>query len=79
MTATKFNTDINYSNSVWAQIGGVRQEEMNVLELEFLFFLQFSLVITKDEFEKYEKQLKSKIKLPPFNHVNHANGSQKEM
>ena len=62
MTATKFNTDTYYSNTAWAVIGGVRTEEMNVLELEFLFMLQFSLLITKEEYEKYEKIIHQKHK-----------------
>lgn len=70
MTASKFNTDINYTNSVWATIGGIRQEEMNVLELEFLFLLQFSLVVTKDEYEKYEHEIKTKAELAPFRNYN---------
>lgn len=61
MAATKFNTDTYYSNTAWAAIGGVRTEEMNVLELEFLFMLQFSLLITREEFEKYEKMIDQKL------------------
>lgn len=68
LTAAKFNTDCHHSNSLWAEIGGVRQEDLNVLELEFLFGLQFSLLIKEEEYEKYSEDLKLKAQLPPFAH-----------
>ncbi|KAK8890314.1 Cyclin-dependent protein kinase [Tritrichomonas musculus] len=66
MTASKFNTDLNLSNEAWAAIGGVRIEEMNILEIEFLFLLQFSINVKKDEYEQYNKELSEKAKLKPF-------------
>ena len=57
LTASKFLTDVFYNNQVWALIGGVRTEEINILEREFLFMLEFSLVISKEEYEHYEKLL----------------------
>jgi len=66
LTAAKFNTDRHHRNSFWAEIGGVRNEEINVLELEFLFGLQFSLVIKKEEYAKYHNELKLKAQLPIF-------------
>ena len=71
MTAAKFNTDTYYSNSVWASIGGVRAEEMNVLELEFLFLLQFSLVITKEEYETYDREIRLKASYLTNNYEHH--------
>lgn len=66
LTASKFVTDLSYSNTTWASFGGVRTEEMNILEREFLFLLQFSLVISKDEYEKYDKELNSKSAMTFF-------------
>jgi hypothetical protein len=66
LTAAKFNTDCHFPNSFWAGIGGVRNEELNVLELEFLFGLQFSLVIKNEEYAKYAEMLHLKARLPIF-------------
>jgi hypothetical protein len=68
LTAAKFNTDCHHSNSFWAEIGGVRSEDLNVLELEFLFGLEFSLVIKREEYAQYHDQLKLKAQLPIFAH-----------
>ena len=70
MTAAKFNTDLNLNNSAWAAIGGIRPEEMNILEIEFLFLLQFSINVTKEEFTRYNDVMASKAKIPPFRTVN---------
>lgn len=66
LISSKFNTDMHISNSTWATVGGVRLEELNVLELEFLFLLGFSLVVKKEEYEKYEAELQKKAELPEF-------------
>lgn len=66
MTASKFNTDLNMNNEAWAAIGGVRIEEMNILEIEFLFLLQFSINVKKDEYDLYNNELTEKAKLKPF-------------
>ena len=66
MTATKFNTDTHLPNTFWAGIGGVRVEELNLLELEFLFLMGFSLVITQDEYKKWDDELHLKAELPTF-------------
>ena len=66
LTASKFTTDLYYNNLTWANIGGIRLEELNVLELEYLFALGFSIVVTKEEFNRYDEELKMKAKLPVF-------------
>lgn len=66
MTASKFTTDMGFQNVAWAAIGGIRAEEMNILELEFLFQLQFGLVVTDIEYAKYDAEIESKSKLSPF-------------
>ena len=69
LAATKFVTDLSYNNSTWANFGGVRTEELNILEKEFLFILHFSLVVSKDDYEKYENMLKEKSKIDFFKNV----------
>ncbi|GLJ31978.1 hypothetical protein SUGI_0643680 [Cryptomeria japonica] len=53
MVASKFVEDINYKNSYYATVGGFSTEEMNRLEMEFLFLLGFKLQVTVNVFESY--------------------------
>eukprot|EP00741_Cyanophora_paradoxa_P013119 tig00020675_g12672.t1 len=53
LCATKFVDDFFDSNSYFARIGGVPLQEMNALELEFLFLIRFDLVLSPDEFALY--------------------------
>ena len=43
MLAAKFYDDIYYNNAYYAKIGGVPCHEINNLELEFLFMINFTL------------------------------------
>ncbi|GLJ31981.1 hypothetical protein SUGI_0643710 [Cryptomeria japonica] len=53
MIASKFVEDINYKNSYYATVGGFSREEINRLEMEFLFLLGFKLQVTVNVFERY--------------------------
>ena len=57
MLAAKFSEDTYYNNAYYAKIGGVPCEELNKLELEFLFLVNFSLNVTAEVFEKYRLEL----------------------
>jgi len=57
MVSTKFFSDVFYTNIHYAKVGGVTNLELNQLELEFLFMLNFDLIIQQEEFEKYGNQL----------------------
>ncbi|KAJ7570941.1 hypothetical protein O6H91_01G140900 [Diphasiastrum complanatum] len=57
MVAAKFLDDAFYNNAFYAKIGGVATNEMNRLELEFLFCLNFRLQVTVAVFEKYCEHL----------------------
>ncbi|KAL8166387.1 hypothetical protein V2J09_007886 [Rumex salicifolius] len=46
-------------NAHYAKIGGVSTKEMNSLEMEFLFSLDFKLHVTLETFDHYCLQLKS--------------------
>lgn len=46
-----------YSNAYYAKVGGVSTEEMNRMELEFLFNLEFRLFVTTELFLKYCEKL----------------------
>eukprot|EP01135_Chromosphaera_perkinsii_P002961 Nk52_evm72s230 gene=Nk52_evmTU72s230 len=60
MTAAKYFDDNYYKNQFYARVGGVPNNELNTLELEFLFMLDFNLHITELEYEKYKLKLLGK-------------------
>ncbi|CAI5478810.1 unnamed protein product [Closterium sp. Yama58-4] len=53
LVAVKFMDDAYYNNAYYAKVGGISIEEMNRLELEFLFRLNFQLNVTETEFSSY--------------------------
>ncbi|XVF06105.1 hypothetical protein REPUB_Repub06bG0019400 [Reevesia pubescens] len=53
MVAAKFMDDQCNNNAYYAKVGGVSTEEMNGLEMKFLFSLDFRLHVTTDVFNKY--------------------------
>ncbi|XP_021282188.1 cyclin-P3-1 [Herrania umbratica] len=53
MVAAKFIDDHCYNNAYYAKVGGVSTEEMNELEMRFLFSLDFRLHVTTEVFNKY--------------------------
>ncbi|XP_054803806.1 cyclin-P3-1 [Prosopis cineraria] len=57
MVAAKFVDDGCYSNGHYARVGGVSTAEMNRMELEFLFNLDFRLFVTTQVFCKYCEKL----------------------
>lgn len=59
MMASKFFDDQYFNNAYYAKVGGVPCTEINSLELEFLFSINFSLHVSTDVFEKYFAELAS--------------------
>lgn len=57
LLAAKFFDDAYYNNAYYAKVGGVLVSEMNSLEVEFLFRINFSLRVLPDVFEKYNSEL----------------------
>ena len=57
MSAAKFYDDIYFNNEMYAKVGGIHVEELNLLELEFVFFINFSLMVPQEEFKKYYNEL----------------------
>ncbi|KAJ7590722.1 cyclin-domain-containing protein [Mycena floridula] len=55
--ASKFFSDVFYTNSRYAKVGGLPQSELNQLELHFLLLNDFRLVIPQDEMQRYAEQL----------------------
>ncbi|KAI4322561.1 hypothetical protein L6164_022242 [Bauhinia variegata] len=63
MIASKMLDDVHYNNAFYARVGGVSNAELNRLELELLFLLDFGVVVSSRVFESYclhlEKQMLS--------------------
>lgn len=57
LVAAKFVEDECYNNAYYAKIGGISVAEMNKLEMNFLFTLEFKLHVTTEVFTKYCLQL----------------------
>ena len=59
MLAAKFFDDMYFNNSYYAKIGGVPCSEINALELEFLFLINFTLYVEPDSYNKYYSELRN--------------------
>ncbi|KAF9163558.1 hypothetical protein DFQ26_002407 [Actinomortierella ambigua] len=57
MVAAKFTSDLYYSNARYAKYGGLRLEELNQLELEFLFSIKFDLNVKVPHIEQVGRLL----------------------
>ncbi|KAG1739896.1 cyclin-domain-containing protein [Suillus paluster] len=55
--ASKFFSDVFYTNSRYAKVGGLPLAELNQLELQFLLLNDFRLVISPEEMQRYAEQL----------------------
>ncbi|EDO17710.1 hypothetical protein Kpol_1033p13 [Vanderwaltozyma polyspora DSM 70294] len=51
--STKFFSDLFYSNSRYARVGGISLQELNNLELQFLLMCDFHLLISVEELQRY--------------------------
>ena len=70
LLAAKFFDDAYYNNAYYAKVGGVLVSEMNGLEVDFLFRINFSLHVTPELFAQYRVELLShsgldSLSLPP--------------
>ncbi|KAJ4770647.1 Cyclin-U4-1 [Rhynchospora pubera] len=61
MVAAKFMDDLHYSNAYYARVGGIEVSEMNYLELELLFGLQFELNVSPNQFNSYCTMLEAEM------------------
>jgi len=48
LVSAKFNDDIHLGNGAFAQIGGIRNAELNRLEVNFLKLCRFTLVVSEE-------------------------------
>jgi hypothetical protein len=59
MVAAKYHDDLFYNNAYFAKLGGISLSELNMLEVEFLQMLNFSMFVDPIVFEKYQIQLQN--------------------
>ncbi|KAH9938714.1 cyclin-domain-containing protein [Fomitopsis serialis] len=62
--ASKFFSDVFYTNSRYAKVGGLPLAELNQLELQFLLLNNFSLPISCEEMEYYTTMVDLQSKIP---------------
>ncbi|KAB2610605.1 cyclin-U1-1-like [Pyrus ussuriensis x Pyrus communis] len=53
MVASKMLDDVHYNNAFYARVGGVSNAELNKLEVELLFLLDFGVMVSSRVFESY--------------------------
>ncbi len=56
-----FQDDVYYSDKQWAEIDGIKTEEVNRLELEFLFRIDFSFHLQREEYDWYTEELHLRV------------------
>ena len=57
MEAAKFYDDCFFNNEFYARVGGVPVEELNALEMDFLFAIHFSLIVPLDAYQELHNEL----------------------
>ncbi|KAI8337713.1 cyclin-domain-containing protein [Chlamydoabsidia padenii] len=57
MIASKLFSDVFFTNTRYAKVGGLPVSELNVLEVEFLALNEYNMFVTIDEFQYYGDQL----------------------
>ncbi|KAK9273275.1 hypothetical protein L1049_018082 [Liquidambar formosana] len=63
MVASKYVEDMNYRNSYFARVGGLTTNELNKLELDFLFLMGFKLHVNVSVFESYCSHLEREVSI----------------
>lgn len=57
MLAAKFFDDVYYPNSYYAKVGGVRTQELNALEAQFLRLIEYKLHVLPSEYDQYRNHV----------------------
>ncbi|KAL1196817.1 Cyclin-U4-2 [Cardamine amara subsp. amara] len=61
LLSAKFMDDLCYNNAYYAKVGGITTEEMNLLELDFLFGIGFQLNVTISTYNDYCSSLQREM------------------
>jgi len=57
MLAAKFFDDQYFNNAYFGKVGGVSRKEINLLEIEFVFMINFNLYVGSDMYHTYNRRL----------------------
>jgi len=57
LVAAKFFDDQYFNNAYFGKIGGVSSKEVNLLEIDFIFMINFDLYVETGMYETYNKRL----------------------
>jgi len=57
LVAVKFYDDHYYDNVFFSKVGGVSSKELNMLETEFLFLINFDLSVDLETYARYNQRL----------------------
>ena len=57
LISIKYNEDSYYDNTFYAQIAGIKPNELKLLEYKFLELNDFNVFVKDIEYEQYEKYL----------------------
>ncbi|KAJ1272096.1 hypothetical protein BS78_06G176600 [Paspalum vaginatum] len=61
LAAVKFMDDVCYNNAYFARVGGISLQEMNYLEVDFLFAVGFDLNVPPETFGHYFAVLQAEM------------------
>ncbi|GJP48474.1 hypothetical protein CLOM_g7751 [Closterium sp. NIES-68] len=61
MVAAKFLGSAYFNNACFATVGGIGTSEINKLELDFLFRINFTLNVTAEEFKQYKMHIEEEL------------------
>jgi hypothetical protein len=53
LVATKMYEDLFYNNLYWAKKASISLQELNKLEMVFIYAIKFDLVVTKEEYNDF--------------------------
>ncbi|KAG0288623.1 hypothetical protein BGZ98_004193 [Dissophora globulifera] len=62
MLANKFLDDNTFTNKTWSEVTGISVKEINVMEMEFLNQVQFSLFVSENEYLDWLHSLETWLK-----------------
>jgi hypothetical protein len=65
LISIKFHDDRFYTNEYYSKIAGITNKELNILEVEFIKLLDFSLCTGIAQYSKYMNEICKNCALPP--------------
>jgi hypothetical protein len=57
LIAAKFYDDLSFKNAFYATLGGIEKTEMNLLEVDFLNYIKFNLVVAENVYNSYRQHM----------------------